>query len=238
MRIHAHILAWNEEVQLPVTLRHYAKFCEKIYIYDNESTDKTREIALNHPKTEVLEYSSDNRFNDWSNICVKNNAWKTSIDIADWVIVVDCDELVWHPDIHAYLEKKKAENVTVISPQWWNMVGTDLPGEENEIPIGQPHPFGKPVLFDPNSVLEINYGVGAHSCNPKGYIQQIIDNEIKTLHYKHHSIEYVLARYATYRARMSDLNRQAHWGHHYDEEDATHRENYIDLLSKCQELPQ
>ena len=30
MKIHAHILAWNEEKILPYTLDHYSEFCEKI----------------------------------------------------------------------------------------------------------------------------------------------------------------------------------------------------------------
>lgn len=238
MRIHAHVLTWNEEVQLPITLRHYQRFCEKIFIYDNESTDKTREIAIKADKTELLTYPTNNKFDDMANAYVKSQAWKTSIDIADWVIVVDCDELVWHPDIHNYLAKMKEEQATIISPQWWNMIGTDLPGFDNEFPMGQKHPFGKPVVFDPSMILEINYYPGAHECKPMGYINRVTDDAIKTLHYKHHSLEYVLTRYDIYRQRMSEINLKAKFGNHYFEENAVREENFKELLRNAEALPQ
>ena len=39
MKIHSHILAWNEEKILPYTLDYYSTFCEKIFIYDNMSDE-------------------------------------------------------------------------------------------------------------------------------------------------------------------------------------------------------
>jgi glycosyltransferase involved in cell wall biosynthesis len=35
---------FNEERFLPYFLRHYSTFCDKIFIFDNCSTDKSKEI--------------------------------------------------------------------------------------------------------------------------------------------------------------------------------------------------
>jgi len=53
MKIHAYIIAWNEEKILPFTLDYYSKFCEKIYIYDNMSTDNSDKIYKKYEKVIV-----------------------------------------------------------------------------------------------------------------------------------------------------------------------------------------
>jgi glycosyltransferase involved in cell wall biosynthesis len=53
MKIWAYAICWNEEVMLPYYLKHYEKFCEKIIIYDNMSTDNSRNIIKNHPLCEI-----------------------------------------------------------------------------------------------------------------------------------------------------------------------------------------
>ena len=50
MRIHAHILAFNEEKILPFTLDYYSLICEKIFIYDNMSTDSSDNIYKKYDK--------------------------------------------------------------------------------------------------------------------------------------------------------------------------------------------
>ena len=58
MKIHAHILSWNEEKILPFTLDYYSNICEKIFIYDNMSTDSSDEIYKKYPKVEAVKWSS------------------------------------------------------------------------------------------------------------------------------------------------------------------------------------
>lgn len=45
MKIEAHIIAWNENETIHLTIKHYQQFCSKIIIYDNYSTDNTRSIC-------------------------------------------------------------------------------------------------------------------------------------------------------------------------------------------------
>ena len=44
MKIHAYIIAYNEEKLLPFTLDSYSIFCEKIFVYDKYSTDSSDKI--------------------------------------------------------------------------------------------------------------------------------------------------------------------------------------------------
>ena len=64
MKIHAHILSWNEEKILPFTLDYYSLICEKIFIYDNMSTDSSDEIYKKYPKVEVIKWDSGNEINE------------------------------------------------------------------------------------------------------------------------------------------------------------------------------
>ena len=48
--------------------------------------------------TEVIPYSTGGKINDFKYLEIKNNAWKKSRGKADWVIVVDMDEFLYHLD--------------------------------------------------------------------------------------------------------------------------------------------
>ena len=64
MKIHAHILAWNEEKILPYTLDYYSKICTKIYVYDNMSTDGSDKIYKKYPKVSVIKWNSNDQINE------------------------------------------------------------------------------------------------------------------------------------------------------------------------------
>ena len=65
MKIHAYIIAWNEEKILPFTLDHYSQFCEKIYVYDNMSTDGSDQIYEKYDKVVVKKWQTpDGKYND------------------------------------------------------------------------------------------------------------------------------------------------------------------------------
>ena len=46
---------------------------------------------------------------------------------ADWFIVVDCDELLSHPDLRGFLSKCDKLGVDVVRCEGWNMIGDAIP---------------------------------------------------------------------------------------------------------------
>ena len=78
MKIHAYILTYNEEAILPFTLDYYSSFCDKIIVYDNESTDSSDDIFKRYSKVSIVKWKSDT-INELNYLQIKNNAYKNSI---------------------------------------------------------------------------------------------------------------------------------------------------------------
>ena len=93
----AFIITWNEEEIINLTLSHYERFCDKITIYDNYSTDNTCSIAESRGH-DVVKFGNEGVLDDREYIKIKNHCYKQSE--AKWVIVVDCDEILHHPNIY------------------------------------------------------------------------------------------------------------------------------------------
>jgi GT2 family glycosyltransferase len=178
MRIFAYAICYNEERMLPFFMRHYGSFCEKITVYDNMSTDRSREIVLAHPAGEVVTYDTCGRLRNDVYLDIKNHAWKKDRAAADFVVMCDVDELLWHPDVLGYLERCKAGGVTLPRTNGYSMGhsffpdAAEDPRQLSEIATrGSFTPgYCKRIVFDPKGVSEINYSTGAHYCDPEGDI--------------------------------------------------------------------
>lgn len=221
MIIHAHILAWNEEKILPYTLDYYSNFCEKIFIYDNMSDDNSDEIYKNYPKVEVIKWNSDNEINELNYIKIKTESYKERSrgGEVDWVIVCDCDEFLYHPNLINVLKDYKNKGVTVPKVCGHDMVSEIFPEYDgklltDKVKIGSNRyqPMCKNIIFNPN--LDVNYGIGAHSfsCN-----NAIFSNteELKLLHYKFLGKDYVKKLYIDRAKRLSKFNKENKFGEHY-----------------------
>ena len=85
MNISAIVLVKNNENTLSNTLESLKKF-DDVVVYDNGSTDRSKEIALSYPNVNLIE----GEFNGFG--WTKNKA--ASFAKYDWVIIVDSDEVV------------------------------------------------------------------------------------------------------------------------------------------------
>lgn len=219
MKIEVFAISYNEEVLMPYFMRNYAHFTDKITIFDNESTDRTRDIAREWG-AEVITWSSNNEIRDDLYLKIKNNCWKHSI--ADWVIVCDIDEFVrpFNFDLFASPE------ITIIQPEWYEMVNNRVPlwsEEPNRLDriisfgIKMGTPCSKAIMFRPQQLIEINYAPGCHFCNsiPQGIIVTHT-SEMAILHYKNLSPEYVADRHEMFGKRLSEVNKQNKWGVQYE----------------------
>lgn len=239
MKVHVYTLCWNEEIILPYFLKHYETIAEKIIVYDNMSTDSSLDILKAHPKVEMRSFSSNNEFRDDMHRDIKNNCWKEARGKADWVIVVDTDEFIYHVDLYGFFKNHLLKGTTLFKPKGYMMVSEKLPTTKGmiyeEIKTGVPQEFSsKPVVFNPNKIEEINFSAGAHSCEPTGEVNLYESSgDLKLLHYKVLSLDYLLTRSRQCKERLSDINKQNNWGIHYTVDEQIKTQKFFDRLEEA-----
>jgi glycosyltransferase involved in cell wall biosynthesis len=202
----------------PFFLDHYSRFCDRIVMFDNQSDDRTVPIINAFPKTQVRTFQTAGTLDDLTHIKIKNSCYKESRGIADWVIVCDSDEFLYHPDLLGILAQYKSQGITLPAIAGYDMTPAALPRPGEHLPAA--HPFGvrsplydKAIIFNP--ALDIIYEPGAHRVFVNHDAVLSPAPELKLLHYKFLSKDYFLHRFALLRARLSDNNRRSGWGNHY-----------------------
>lgn len=234
MKIHAFVICKNEELIMPHLLNYYSRFCQKITFYDNESTDNTINIinAFTGCETEIISYSTNGEIRDDIYIQIKNNCWK-NID-ADFVIVIDSDEFLYHENLLEFLENNTFD---VYYPTGYNMISNYFPADYNKLITDQVilgeycKNYSKSVIFNPKTIKEINYGIGAHESNPIGYadIKIYTGTDLKLLHYKNLGFEYRYNKNAAYGKTLSDYNQMNKFGWHYNMSEEDQYKEFSDL---------
>lgn len=213
MKIHVYTTCWNEEKILPFFLLHYEQFADKIVVYDNMSNDHSAEIIDAHPLCERREFNTEGRFNELTLQKIRNTAWMESRETADWVIVCDSDEFIYHPNFIRYLENCKEREITVLHPHGYNMFAdyTPQPGQQiwKQIKTGTPSwLYSKKAVFDPKKIKVMNFRPGSHICAPKGVVNIERDQALKLLHYKFiGGLDTVEEKWGNYGQRQSLSNR-------------------------------
>lgn len=218
LRIFVYTVCWNEEKLLPYFLRHYATFAEKIIVYDNGSTDASPEIVRSFPKAELREFDTGGTFDDLANVRIKNEAYKEARGVADFVIVVDADELLYHPNISQLLTQYKEEGITLPRIAGYNMFKWRFPRSERPITelvrLGREAPFyDKRCIFRPD--VDINFNPCCHTCSPEGPIAESAAAEFKLLHYHYIGYLYNLKKHRERGRRLSQYNLERNLGTEY-----------------------
>lgn len=211
MKIEVFCIVNNEERMMPYFMRHYNQFA-RVVILENNSTDRSVDIARSMG-ARVWEYDIPDVIDDQWYIDVKDSCWKASK--ADWVMIVDCDEFIWHPCIKRVLADTTA---TIFKPKFYEMFSEKFPTTEGQIYDevktgcnGGP----KMNLFKPSEIKYINYEGGCHNAKPKGNVILDSESDIRTLHMRFLSLDYVKERNARASKRLSEFNLQTGLGFHY-----------------------
>lgn len=238
MRITVLTVCYNEEEIIYPFLAHYAGLgANRIVIYDNKSTDRTVEICKDFAKDnqgckiEIIEYDTQNQIRDDVYLEIKNHAWKKFK--SDYYIVVDCDEIldVENPDLGdkkrlvkylATMKKgyilPKVRGVQVVTDTFDDAF--DLASDKKFV---LDDTFNKRCIF--SKALVPIYRPGCHMFGVdlkdkvKFETSLAVEKEVKPLylfHLKYIDRDYVIARHAEFKTRLSEFNKKHNYGHQYE----------------------
>lgn len=204
-------------------LRHYEAFAQRIVIYDDDSNDGTRDILAAHSKVEVRRFArSDPNSLELSKVAVFDRCWMESRGLADYVVIVDCDEHVFHPTLTNYLSEQKRAGVTFVPTLGFQMISDQFPGRDEHLAAtctkGCPSiKYSKPIVFDPNAFDTISFGVGSHDMKPTPMSRVFLPerDEVMLLHYKFLGVDYITERYFQLTSRRRPVDRRNKWDSHF-----------------------
>lgn len=220
--VHLYAVCWNEAWIVPYFMDYYSDFVDEFTIYENMSSDSTVALLSQHRNVTVIPYDTGNTFDDAVNMEIKNSAWKRSRGRADFVIVCDMDEFVYHPEMRSLLHHLKQGRFTLVKPHGYNMVSRTLPDFDGcqkitrliRQGVDAGKNYSKTILFSP-ALDDIHFSPGSHKSSPVGRIKTFESDHVKLLHYKFVDRDLVLAKTREYRIRLSETNRKQGWGKHY-----------------------
>lgn len=228
--ITVYTITYNEELLIQFMIDHYrTRFpgC-RIVVNDNRSTDNTVKIALAN-SCEVISFDSNNQFEDRHNMDFKNNCWKEAK--TDWVLMCDLDELV---DIsEAELKTEENTGTSIIKTEYYDMINMENNLDIAGIKYGVKSPIpGKFNLFNKKLISEINYGPGAHACNPTGTIKYS-DKAYRVYHYNSISEDLTIKKFKIRSKRLSQENIKNGWGTYVFMTPEEIREEYANERAKA-----
>jgi Glycosyl transferase family 2 len=230
MKIVVFTLTYNNADIVPFFLRHYSTFADEISVFDDYSTDGTRELLLGNPKVILRDWPHPGSGIDEGLFSAHWLEWYPKARGGfDWVMIPDSDEILWAPNVRSALEQATRDGVEVCRTNGFNMTGDGIPCDDGrqiwEIsPMGVRAPiYSKPVVFRPH--IKIGWVRGRHAleeCNPK-----VSDVPLfKLLHYRYMGEAYTRAKNAKNYARcgLATGDKGAAWSNapNYD---APHKEH-------------
>ncbi len=166
MKIDVYVMVYNEETLLPYFLRHYGSFAQHIYAFYDESPDNTRKILSQHPKVTIFDLKEHGINEGYWTSELWTKYEELSRGKADYVVLVDADEFLYHPHLAQVLTKEKELGTQLIQPQGFTMFSENLPTTTGqiyeEIKKGLPDFWATQCcLFDPD--IYIRFRKGCHS---------------------------------------------------------------------------
>ena len=218
--VHLYLLCYNEEHMIHATLIHYQKMFQNIEITvcDNESTDDSIKIAEKYG-CNIHIFKTDNKINDFMYDDIKSNLWKKSK--ADWIVTCDMDEFLCINQQE--LEKEDQQGTTILTTQGYNMVAdskSETLGDININEINQgwkSEKYSKRVCFKRESIDNMRYTAGCHSCSPIGTKINYSKKKYLLYHFKYLGYPFLCYNYSRNYHRSHDM-RQFHMAQHYTDD--------------------
>lgn len=248
MIVHLHTIVHNEIERLPFAINYWKLCATHVFVYLMKSTnDGSKEYLEQYSDFITIQEIDDNDgFNDKRNQQIKNDVWKLSRGISDFVIITDFDEFVYSPTFFDELKYMKENGFTIVAPEIYNLVTYDDIVEEGikeqllhqQIKYGTyDMAFGKHCIFNPNEITEINYSPGAHFCHPTGKVKYYDRKNIYLFHAKYLGLNFFLKKNNTLCERLSTTNIMCGYGIHYRWNDEKKICDFKEIFNKRQLLP-
>lgn len=210
MNIEIYTLCHQESKIIPYFMRHYNQYGQ-VFMFEGHSTDGSKELAESLGAI-IIPLNTDNQIKDSVFANVKNNCWKDSK--ADWVIICDMDEFIYHPNFVEYLGTIPE---TIVIPREFEMMADVYPTTEGQIYEEVKYGFeieSKMFIFKPTELKEISYGMGCHTAQPEGNVHINKTSEIICMHMRHLSLDYIIKRNSYLAGRVSEENKRLGLGWH------------------------
>ena len=192
---------------LPHFFRHYDPYVERFFIHDDASTDGSRELLAGHQAVDVGCFPRKGDSYVLDAMHFYREAWKASRGEADWVIVCNVDEHLYHPDLLGYLNRCRERGVTTVSTLGYEMVADHFPQDPRRlcdvVVRGMRWDrLDKVALFDPSAIIEIGYAPGRHEVVPTGRVVYPRRPAVKLLHFKYLGLDYLVSRQSELHDRL------------------------------------
>jgi hypothetical protein len=232
MKVHLYALCWNEVEMLPFFFRHYDRFVTRYFFYDDGSTDGSLELLRARDDVEVRQFErSDLESFTLSEMALSNECWKCSRGSADWVIVTDIDEHIFHRDVGALLRRYKDAGITIVPALGYQMISEEFPHRDEVLCetriYGAPwDEYSKLSLFDPSAIAEIYYAPGRHTAIPTGRVISPPKDELMLLHYKYIGFERTHARQQQLNLGLGPKDFELKFGFQYSWSESELREHW------------
>jgi len=195
IKIDVYSIMRNEIKLIPYFLRHYETFADRIFVWDDGSDYGTREMLEAHPKVKLLPISLGKADDDYFVTDLWPQYRKISRGYSDWVICVDADEFIYHPNMMEKLEQLKTEGVQRIRCEGFTMYHPTFPTAQgqiyDEVKFGLRDKWStKTVLFDPD--IKIGWTRGRHQSMSR--IPVAAQTGITLLHFRYLGWDYYRER--------------------------------------------
>lgn len=229
MKILVCVITHNCAREIVFFLRHYCAFADEVWAFDDKSTDETGQILQSWPKVKLEDWPypdsgiDEELFLDFAYLTYPKAAGKF-----DWVIWVDPDEIIYHPNIHEVLTHNLMK-YDVIRASGFNMTGIGYPLDDGRqiweiVQSGVRAPvYSKPIVFNPRASVRWNRGKHQlEKCNPRVSPEPLL----KLLHYRYLGEDYTRQKNAKNYARcgLKNGDKAAAWtcAPNYDGRDSNH----------------
>lgn len=244
----------NEEKIIPYFIKHYAGMVDEIVLIDNDSTDKTAEIAMEmcHELNQKLIYRKlmTDGFNDGFKLQIFKSIHKNGLETnSDWYILIDTDEFIYDKtgDLRKTLQSSYDRGFLFVKPTGYQMSEESFPVYDgrkitDRCKMGcRDKGFDKPVIVhkDLTTWVPLAGCHIAHGLIAGRPVEPDTKHELLMLHYKFLGFEHRLERVRHVLNRLDDAGKmllQNGIGGHLSASDQILREEYDGIFSRREQI--